>query len=181
VVARGISDGPDEDLDKLRWTLLAALAAARDSIHIATPYFLPDPALISALNVAAMRGVEVDILLPSRSNLPMVQWASQALWWQLLERGCRLWLSPPPFDHSKILVVDGCWVLAGSANWDARSLRLNFEFNLECYDAELARRVEAVFDAKLKKARALSLEEVDGRGLVVRLRDGAARLLTPFL
>jgi cardiolipin synthase len=181
VIARGISDGPDEDLDKLRWTLLAALAAARESIRIATPYFLPDPALISALNVAAMRGVEVDILLPARSNLPLVQWASQALWWQLLERGCRLWLSPPPFDHSKIYLVDDCWTLAGSANWDARSLRLNFEFNLECYDAELAAKIGALFQNKLSRARRLTLAEVDARSVPIRLRDGVARLLTPFL
>ena len=181
VIARGIADGPDEDLDKLRWTILSALASARESIRIATPYFLPEPSLISALNVAAMRGVEVDILLPARNNLPVVHWASQAHWWQILKYGCRLWLTPPPFDHSKLLVVDDCWSLVGSANWDPRSLRLNFEFNVECYDAELAAKLGALFDAKRGQARRITLEEVDARSLPVRLRDGVARLLTPFL
>jgi cardiolipin synthase len=181
VIARGIADGPDEDLDKLRWAILSALASARDSIRIATPYFLPEPSLISALNVAAMRGVEVDIMLPAKNNLRVVQWASQAHWWQILEHGCRLWLTPPPFDHSKLLVVDDCWSLVGSANWDPRSLRLNFEFNVECYDAELAAKLAALFNARRSQARRLTLVEADSRSLPVRLRDGAARLLTPFL
>src|SRR5262249_41997690 len=78
VLARAVTDGPDEDFEKLRWTLLGALAIARHSVQIITPYFLPDPAVVSALNLAAMRGVQVEILLPSRSNLPFVHWASRA-------------------------------------------------------------------------------------------------------
>ena len=123
-----------------RWTLLAALAEAQTSVQILTPYFLPDNALITALNLAALRGVRVDIILPAKNNLPFVHWASRALWWQVLERGCRIWLTPPPFDHSKLMIVDGHWVLLGSANWDARSLRLNFELNVECYGREFAQR-----------------------------------------
>ncbi len=181
VIARGITDGPDEDFEKLRWTLLGALAAAQKSVRVATPYFLPDPTLIAALNLAAMRGAAVDILLPAKSNLPFVQWASAAHWWQVLERGCRLWLSPPPFDHSKLLVVDDCWSLVGSANWDPRSLRLNFEFNVEAYDPVLAQSLAAWFDERLAQSHQTSLAEVDARSLPVRLRDGAARLLTPYL
>lgn len=181
VVARGITDGPDEDFEKLRWTLLAAISTARESIRIATPYFLPDPTIIASLNLAAVRGVNVDILLPSQGNLPVVQWASRALWWQLLERGCRIWLSPPPFDHAKVFVVDEAWSLVGSTNWDPRSLRLNFEFNVECYDAGLAGTLAGWFDGQLKHSHQTSLAEVDGRSLPVRLRDGAARLLSPYL
>ncbi len=181
VLARAVTDGPDEDFEKLRWTLLGALSIARESVQIVTPYFLPEPAVVSALNLAAMRGVQVDIILPARSNLPFVDWASRAMWWQLLEHGCRIWLSPPPFDHSKLMLVDGCWTLLGSANWDPRSLRLNFEFNLECYDEELALRLGTVAEAKRKSSRPVSLTEVDERWLPVRLRDGVARLLTPYL
>jgi cardiolipin synthase len=181
MIARGIADGPDEDYDKMRWTILSALASARESIRVATPYFLPGPGLISELNVAAMRGVQVDILLPARSNLPVVHWASQAQWWQVLEHGCRLWLTPPPFDHSKLFVVDDCWSLVGSANWDPRSLRLNFEFNVECYDAELAAKLTGLFESKRSEARRVTIEEVDARRLPIRLRDGVARLFTPFL
>ncbi len=181
VLARGVVDGPDEDFEKLRWTLLGALSIARHSVRIVTPYFLPDPSLVSALNIAAMRGVVVDIVLPAKSNLAFVDWASRAGWWQLLEHGCRIWLTPPPFDHSKLMVVDGCWVLLGSANWDPRSLRLNFEYNLECYDMELARRMEKLIETKRASAHLMTLEEMDSRAFGLKLRDGIARLLTPYL
>jgi cardiolipin synthase len=181
VTARGISDGPDEDFEILRLVILGALSSAQSSVRIMTPYFLPDQSLISALNVAAMRGVEVDIILPSQSNLPYIQWASRAIWWQMLERGCRIWLTPPPFDHSKLMLVDECWSLMGSANWDPRSLRLNFEFNVECYDCKLSDSLASHVRAKLEGARQVSLQEMDRRPLPARLRDGIARLFTPFL
>jgi cardiolipin synthase len=181
VLARGVTDGPDEDFEKLRWTLLGALAQARTSIRIVTPYFLPDPALTSALNLAAMRGVVVDIVLSSANNLPFVQWASRAMWWQVLEHGCRIWLTPPPFDHSKLMLVDGCWVLLGSANWDPRSLRLNFEYNVECYDIDLTRRMEKIVQSKIRAAHEVTLNEVDKRPFASKLRDGIARLATPYL
>ncbi|MEY2428944.1 MAG: cardiolipin synthase [Verrucomicrobiota bacterium] len=181
VLARGVTDGPDEDFEKLRWTLLGALSIARNSVRIVTPYFLPDPSLTSALNLAAMRGVAVDIILPAHNNLIFVHWASRAMWWQVLEHGCRIWLTPPPFDHSKLMLVDGCWVLLGSANWDPRSLRLNFEYSVECYDTELAQRLEKLVEKKRAVAHLVTMEEVDARPLPSRLRDGVARLLTPYL
>jgi cardiolipin synthase A/B len=181
VLARGVTDGPDENFEKLRWTLLGALSIARYSVRIMTPYFLPDPAVVSGLNLASMRGVQVDILLPSRINLPFVLWASRAMWSQVLQHGCGIWVTPPRFDHSKLMLLDGCWVLLGSANWDARSLRLNFEFNLECYDAELAQRLDQWVETKRNGAHPVTMEEVDGRPLPARLRDGIALLLTPYL
>jgi cardiolipin synthase len=181
VIARVITDGPDADFETLRLTLLAALAEAQTTVQILTPYFLPDPALITALNLAALRGVRVDIVLPAKNNLPFVHWASRAMWWQLLERGCRIWLTPPPFDHSKLMIVDGHWVLLGSANWDTRSLRLNFELNVECYGREFAHEMTAVLGKKLSGAREVTKAEVDGRALPAKLRDAAARLFSPFL
>ena len=181
VLARAISDGPDEDLDKLRWTLLGGLAVARSSVVIQTPYFLPDAAIISALNLTALRGVRVEIILPAQSNLPFVDWASRAHWWQVLEHGCQIWLTPRPFDHSKLMIVDEAWTLMGSANWDPRSLRLNFELNVECYDPALAERLATVLRQRLAEARQVTLKDVDNRSLPVRLRDGVARLLTPYL
>jgi cardiolipin synthase A/B len=181
VLARGVADGPDEDFDVLRWTLLGALGVARRSVRIVTPYFLPDAALITALNVAALRQVEVDIILPQKSNLPVVQWATTAQLWQNVERGCRVFLSPPPFDHSKLMVVDGAWALIGSANWDPRSLRLNFEFNVECYGRSFAEELEQVVLRRREGASLLTLAELDGRPLPVRVRDGVARLFSPYL
>ena len=149
VVARVVPDGPDADFENTRWTFLAALAEVQHSVQIVTPYFLPDTALISALNLASLRGVRVDIILPAKNNLPYVHWASRSMWWQVLQRGCHIWLTPAPFDHSKLMVVDGHWVSLGSANWDARSLRLNFELNLECYGREFAGEMEKLVAKKV--------------------------------
>jgi cardiolipin synthase len=181
VLARGVPDGPDEDFEAIRWLLLGALATARERIRIVTPYFIPDAALVTAIDVAVMRGVEVDVVLPERGNLPLVQWAQTAQLWQVIERGCRVWTTPPPFDHTKLMVVDGAWCLLGSANWDPRSLRLNFELEIECFDPDLARRVEALATERIARARRVTLADVDARSLPVKLRDGVARLFSPYL
>ena len=181
VVARGVTDGPDEDFEAIRFLLLGALATARRRVRIVTPYFLPDSGLITALNVAAMRGVRIDVVLPERGNLPLVHWAQTSQLWQVLERGCRVWFTPPPFDHSKLMVVDEVYSLLGSANWDPRSLRLNFELDVECYDGDLAARLEALVDERIVRAREVTLADVDGRSTPVKLRDGVARLFSPYL
>jgi cardiolipin synthase len=181
VLARCIDDGPDENTEPLRWAIVAGLNQAQRSVRIMTPYFVPDSSLITALDVAAMRGIEVDILLPSESDLPHVHWAAWGQLWQVLERGCRVWTSPPPFDHSKLMVVDGAWTLLGSANWDARSLRLNFELNVECYSVELGARMEGLVQARLNAARPVTMAEINARSLPVKVRDGTARLFAPFL
>ncbi len=178
---RAVPDGPDENFEAVKLLIYGALAGATRSISIVTPYFLPDSALIAALNTAALRGVRVDIVLPEVSDNRLVRWASQALYWQLLERGCRIWLTPPPFDHSKFMSVDDAWTMIGSTNWDPRSLRLNFELNVESFDAELGARMRRWFDARLATAREVTKADIDSRPLAQRLRDGVARLLTPYL
>jgi cardiolipin synthase len=180
-LARGIPAGPDEHIEKLSWTLHGALACAQESVRIVTPYFLPDESLTAALNTAALRGVDVDVILPKKSNLPFVHWATFGQLRPLLERGCRVWLTPPPFDHSKLMVVDEQWTLMGSANWDPRSLRLNFEFNVECYDTELAERMDAFACEKRDRAERVTLESYDSRSLPVVLRDNLFRLGAPYM
>jgi cardiolipin synthase len=181
-IARGIADGPDDDLDVLTFTLLGALASARRSVRIVTPYFLPDPPLIYALNTAALSGLEVDIVIPEKGNLTLVTWAMWGQIQQVLQHDCRVWLSPaPPFDHTKIAVMDDYWTLLGSTNWDPRSLKLNFEFDVECYDRELALRMNELVDSKIARSRRLTLVEMGERSFPLRLRDGVARLLTPYL
>lgn len=181
VCARVVPDGPDHHMDRMSMAFQGALAVARHSVRIVTPYFLPERALIAALNTCALRGVTVDIVLPRLSNLRMVSWAAMAQMWQILEWGCRVWLAPPPFDHSKLMVVDDTLSLIGSSNWDPRSLRLNFELGVECYDADLARRLDALVDERIAGAERLTRAEADGRPLAVKLRDGLVRLAAPYL
>ena len=180
-LARGIEAGPDESFERLRWTYLGAVNSARHSVRICTPYFLPDGALISALDAAALRGVEVDIVLPQETDLPHIHWAMIHQLWQVLERGCRVWMRPGPFDHSKLMVVDAEWTFFGSGNWDARSLRLNFEFNVESYCVHLGRRMDRLMLERRAASRPVTLADVNRRSLPVKLRDGIARLFAPLL
>ena len=179
--ARGVSDGPDDDFEKLHWTILAALRVADRHVRVVTPYFLPDQALISALNVVTLGGVRLDIVLPEVNNLRVVGWAMRAQLAQVMEYGARVWLSPPPFDHTKLMLVDDGWALFGSGNWDPRSLRLNFEFNVECYDPDLVAGLDEIVSEKINDSRPLSRDELDRRILPVKLRDGAAWLFSPYL
>jgi cardiolipin synthase len=176
-----VSDGPDDDFEKLHWTILAALRSARQHVRIVTPYFLPDQALISALNVVTLGGVRLDIVIPEVNNLRIVGWAMKAQLARVMEHGARVWLSPLPFDHSKLMLVDDGWALFGSGNWDPRSLRLNFEFNVECYDRELVSQLDRIVAEKIDDARPLSRDELDRRSLPRKLRDGTAWLFSPYL
>ncbi len=180
-IARGIPDGPDADMDKMNWAIRSALAMAQKSILIMTPYFLPDRLLVAGINHSALRGVEVTVILPEKNNLPMVSWAAQAQYARLLNSGCKIYHSPPPFDHSKILVVDSFWLLFGSTNWDSRSLRLNFEFNVECYDRRLAKELIAHTNRLKEMAEPITIEKVQSRGLFHRLLFGLAWLFSPYL
>jgi cardiolipin synthase len=180
-LARGIEAGPDETIERLRWTYLGALNAAQRTVRICTPYFLPDSGLISALDAAALRGVDVDIILPEETDLPHIRWAMVHQLWQVLERGCRVWMRPGPFDHSKLMVVDAHWTFLGSGNWDARSLRLNFEFNVESYCRNLGRRMDELMVARRAASRPVGLADVNARSPAVKLRDGIARLFAPLL
>jgi cardiolipin synthase len=92
-----------------------------------------------------------------------------------------VFLSPAPFDHAKLLVVDRSWTMFGSTNWDPRSLRLNFELDVECYDPALAAAVEDLVAQRRDGSRRVTLAEVNARPLPVKLRDGLARLLSPYL
>jgi len=180
-IARGISDGPDEDFDKLRLILLGALSAARSSIRIMTPYFLPDNELAANLRIAALRGVDVRILIPEVNNLRMVHWASIAELEDLLVSGCRIFFTPPPFDHSKLVTVDNGWVLLGSANWDPRSLILNFEFNVECYDAHFTRTVNLLMERKISSSLEVTRESLEKIWWWKKLRNNSVRLFSPYL
>jgi cardiolipin synthase len=178
-VARAVTSGPDADVEKIEQVILQALACARKTVRFVTPYFLPDELVTGALAQAATRGITVDVIIPRVSDHPFIDWATRAHLDPLLRAGVRVWLDEPPFDHSKAMVVDDIWCFVGSANWDMRSFRLNFELNVEIIDAELAAELDRFMRGKME-AR-LSREDLAARVLPVRLRDAGVRLLLPYL
>jgi cardiolipin synthase len=179
--ARIVPDGPDNAFQRTLWILLGALALSQKSVHILTPFFLPNDALTYALSICALRGVDVRVVVPEETDTKLVDWAMTAKFPALLEHGVKIFRSRKPFDHSKLMVVDESWMLVGSSNWDQRSLRLNFEANMEIYDEGLAAQMERHFQTILQISKPVSLRDVNALPVLTRLRNNIARLFTPYL
>ena len=179
--ARGLRSGPDADLYRLELILGAALNLAQKHVRIITPYFLPDPRLQFAIQQAGLRGVKVEIVLPRESNQWIMQWAIRGHLRFFRHIRAKIITTPPPFDHTKLCTIDGEWSLIGSSNWDARSFRLNFEFDLEVTDRKLTAELDALIDARIATGAILTADMLAAEPMWKRLRNAAARLLMPYL
>ena len=180
-LCRVITEGPDEDNDKLLFVILGAISVARQQVLIMTPYFIPPPELTAALQTAALRGVEVCLVLPARSNLRYVDWATRRWLPALLERGVRVFLQGPPFSHTKLMVIDGVYAQIGSANLDPRSLRLNFEVAVEVYDAAVCTDLAAYILSAREHAFEVSAQDCANQSVSGRVRDSLFWLFSPYL
>ncbi|WP_340678605.1 cardiolipin synthase [Paraglaciecola sp.] len=181
VVARVVQDGPDEDHNKIRWTLINALVCAQTSIKIMTPYFIPDQTLMTSLHAAALRGVSIEIIVPQRSDIPFLNWVMEANFSRIIEHGIKIYKNKRPFDHSKIMIIDDLWSFIGSTNWDARSLELNFEINLECFDKDLNAKLAEFFILKKQNSTAVIASEINGLPIYRKIRNNLFRLFSPYL
>nr|WP_246748644.1 cardiolipin synthase [Rhizobium setariae] len=178
---RVVSSGPDAGLETNHKMLLGAFSIARSTVRIMSPYFLPDRELISAMVTAARRGVEIDILIPQDNNLKLVDRAMSAQFDQLLRYGCRIWRVGGTFNHSKLLTIDGTWSYVGTSNLDPRSLRLNFEVDLEILDWEFAAEIERLADEAMRKATEVTLDSWRARPFALRLLEKLVWLGSPYL
>jgi cardiolipin synthase len=181
VLARGLSSGPDADIYKLEQMLGAAITLAQKRIRIVTPYFLPDARLQFVIAQAGLRGVEVEIVVPSCSDQRLMDWAMRGHLRFFKHVRARIIATPPPFDHTKLCTVDGEWSLIGSSNWDVRSFRLNFEFDLEVIDREFTAKLDSLIDARIAQGRMLTPEMLAAEPMWKRLRNAGVRLLMPYL
>ena len=180
-LGRLIVDGPGRNEERLSWHFLSAINSAETSIKILTPYFLPSLPITTALCSAALRGVKVEIVVPYQSDHFFMDWALRGSVYELLSKGCLLYLSQGAFDHSKLLIVDNNYASIGSSNWDSRSLRLNYELNIEVYSSRFAETLDALFISKKQSCMPYTTEDWLGRSLLIKLRDGIARLFSPYL
>ncbi|HRO21403.1 phospholipase D-like domain-containing protein [Alcaligenes phenolicus] len=181
VPARCIASGPDRFMASTHHMLQGAFAIAQRHIRIQSPYFLPDQILLGALNTAARRGIQVDIVIPGQNNLRLVNYAMTAQLDQVLRAGCRVWRASGPFNHSKLMTIDGVWSYIGSSNLDPRSLRLNFELDVEIYSRDTARQIQNLIDLEIEDAQAVSLESLSSIGFGKRLRNRLIWLASPYL
>lgn len=177
---RVIVDGPGGDSDPLNDLICGAINLARKHVRIMTPYFLPTHDLMASLRSAAQRGVNVWVVLPGHNNLAYISWAMARLLPNLLQAGVRVWEQPPPFAHTKLFTVDGFYSLVGSANMDSRSLRLNFELDMEIYDEAISRQLSDFMDEKRDAGREITLAELKKLSFLKKLRNGASWLFSPY-
>lgn len=174
-----IASGPDDDQFAIQRFTFAALATARDSIRLTTPYFIPDEAILEALKAAALRGVEVTVLVPHQSDSRLLTAAVRSYFDELCESGVVIYEYGPEMLHAKTLVVDDTIATVGTANIDSRSFRLNFEVIAAIYDASVAREVATTFERDLQ--RACRHDPGRAQPWLARLSSGTARLLSPIL
>jgi cardiolipin synthase len=176
-----VAGGPDTHLDAIHRVFFTAIAEARSSIRITSPYFCPDEAILLALELAALRGVAVEMVLPARSNHPLAFHAGRSCYDRLLEAGVVIAEYQPGMIHAKTLVVDARLALIGSSNMDLRSFRLNLEVHLLVEDAVTVAALGAIIDGSRARSLPIALAAWRARGLGLRLCEGAARLLSPLL
>jgi len=179
--SRLVLDGPNKDFDKLNNLMVGVISAARSRVWIMTPYFLPTMDLISAITAAHLRGVDVTILLPGHNNIKLADWASRNILRQVLEQDIDVRFQPAPFIHSKLLLVDDFYSLIGSANMDARSLRLNYELNVELFSESINAQLSDYFGRHAAVSKPVHRQDILGRSLPVRIRDSLAWLFSPYL
>jgi cardiolipin synthase len=176
-----VQSGPDQTVESIHRVYFAAIAAARERVWISTPYFVPDRAVLLALQTAALRGVDVRVVVPAHSNYPIAKWAGESFYDELLGAGVRIFEYGPEMLHTKALVVDGRFATVGSANFDVRSFRLNFELVVVVYDEDIVFELTELHASDQRSSRELSHGSWEARGWIPRIREGLGRLVSPML
>lgn len=176
-IVQVVPSGPDSDTGTMHHLLLAAISAAEFSVIIATPYFVPDQAMVLTLEAAALRGVRVRLLLPEKSDQRMALWAGRSYYRQLTESGVEVYEMNSAFLHSKVVAIDKLWGMVGSANMDQRSFRLNFEITTILYESDCLFKLEKCLAELMDHARHATASSCS---VGQRLKMGIARLVSPL-
>jgi len=176
-----IASGPDTDTQPLHRIFFTAITSAQSRVYLTTPYFVPDQAVLVALETASLRGVDVRLLLPHRSDMRLVLHAGRSYYQELTDSGVEVHEYLPGVLHAKTMVVDDRWATVGSANMDIRSFKLNFEVNAVIYGPEFAGQLAQQFEQDLTRSREITAEMLQNKGLGSRMAEGLARVLSPVL
>lgn len=173
--------GPDSEYATIMQAYFSAITNAQDHIYISTPYFLPNEPMLTALQVAAMSGVDVKIMLPARSDSRVVQWASRSYFTELMEAGIKIYLYNKGFNHGKIMTIDGHFCSVGTANMDDRSFKENFEITAMIYNREITEILESHLIEDEEDCTLLNLETWKNLRLHNNIKESVARLFSPLL
>jgi cardiolipin synthase len=176
-----VASGPDSSREEVKHCYLKMIYAAKKNIYIQTPYFVPDAGLLEALKTAALSGVDVRIMIPCKPDHMFVYWATYYYSGVLINAGARVYIYDNGFLHAKTMSVDGEVASIGSANFDVRSFRLNFESNAFIYDAAEAYKIETIFETDIAHSHELTKALYRNRSLIVKFKEGVSRLLSGLL
>ncbi|MBH5319815.1 cardiolipin synthase [Paenibacillus sp. GSMTC-2017] len=176
-----VASGPDTEYQEIKNAYIKMIYSAKETICLQTPYFVPDESLMTALRIAALSGVNVRIMLPSKPDHFFVYWATHSYLGEMLTSGVQIFLYERGFLHAKTLVVDSKIATVGTTNIDIRSFKLNFEMNAFIYDTETATRLMTIFEHDVTHSRQLSMEDYENRPMFNRFKESISRLLSPIL
>ena len=180
-VVQIVASGPDHDFMTIRDSYFTAITRATSRVWLTTPYFVPDEAIGTALCTAAMRGVDVRLLLPVRGDSWLIDLAARSYVPELLAAGVKVYEYLPRFVHAKTIVIDDDLAIVGTANLDNRSFRLDFELTALVFDRAFTMQLASAFDADLTESRAMDAASRAHLSLLRRLGEASARLLSPLL
>jgi cardiolipin synthase len=181
IVMQIVPSGPDDESQVMHEAFFAAIAGAVERVRLMTPYFVPTEPLRTALETAARRGVEVEIIVPGTNTKPFVRLASHSYYGELLDAGVKIFEFTPGFLHAKALTIDGRWSLIGTPNFDNRSLRLNFEVAAAIYDADITTQADILFETTQSRSEQISAKSWRKRGISIKVMENFARLFSPIL
>ncbi|MCK5252310.1 MAG: cardiolipin synthase, partial [Thermoplasmata archaeon] len=177
-----VSSGPDSVEEKIKHAYIKMINSAKKSVYLQTPYFIPDKAVADALRIAALSGVDVRLMIPCKPDHMLIYWATYANCGWLLQNGVRVFLYEDGFIHAKTLVVDGLVGSAGSANFDIRSFKLNFETQAYVYDRDFAVEMERQYEKEIEeKCSELTLERYAERSNTIKMKETFALLFSDLL
>lgn len=175
------ASGPDSSQPVIFYSLLESISAAKKSIYITSPYFIPGESLMDALIIAIQSGLDVKVLVPGISDSKMVNAAASAYYTELLQYGAKIYKYNKGFVHAKTMVIDDDLAIIGSANMDYRSFDLNFEVNAMVYSKNITKELKEAFENDLKES--VQIDEIEwlNRPKHIHLWEKIVRLLSPFL
>jgi cardiolipin synthase A/B len=176
-----VTSGPDSEWSQIKNGYIKMISLAKKSIYIQTPYFIPDASLLDTIRIACLSGVDVKIMIPNKPDHIFVYWATLSYIGELLKAGAHVYIYDNGFIHAKSIVVDNQISSVGTANFDIRSLNLNFEINAFIYDANIAEKLNGAFEEDIELSRILTWEQYLNRSKWIRFKESISRLLSPIL
>jgi len=181
VHAQVLPSGPNFPVENYQRLVVAVLYSARERVVITTPYFIPDEPFLQAMQVVAQRGVEINLIVPRKTDHPLVDMASHAYFEELLQAGVKIFAYEAGLLHAKTMSVDDSIVFIGSSNFDIRSFSLNFEVNLLLYGREATRGLRKHQMEYLRDSAGIDLLQWQKRSLLIRTMNDVAKLFSPLL